>query len=133
MIDADPGGRKDGGWHGRQANVGATGNGLNLPSAEAFGDINTAMMQAAERNGVFMQTALEAWGRETQRFYDEMSAQGAKTFEQLKACKSPLDVLSTEQAWLSARSKAYMDAGTRWAQIFAEATHGKPVPTAPAV
>lgn len=110
--------------------TGATGNGLGSSSIDAFGAMNTAMMQAAERNAAFVQAAFGAWGRETQRFYDEMSAQGSAAFEQLKACKSPLDVLGVEQAWLSARSKACMDAGTRMAQTYEAAAQGKTAPRA---
>ena len=49
---------------------------------------------------------LAAWTEEAQRFYDELTAQGKAAIEQLEACQSPLDVLSVEQAWLAARSKA---------------------------
>jgi hypothetical protein len=88
-------------------------------STESLGAVNAAMSQAAERGVTVMEAGLAGWAKEAQRFYDEMSAQSAEVLEQLKGCKSPLDVLSVEQAWLAARSKSYLDTGLRFAQAFA--------------
>ena len=97
-------------------------------SPEGLSAVNAAMAQAAERGVTVMEAGLAEWAKEAQRFYDEMSAQGAEVLEQLKGCKSPLDVLSVEQAWLAARSKSYLDTGLRFAQAFATVAQDRKAP-----
>lgn len=87
--------------------------------AGAFETFNNAVTQATERSRGMMEAGLEAWTREAQRFQDEMSKQGSGALEKLRECKSPLEVLSVEQAWLAARQKAYLETGLRFAQAFA--------------
>ena len=84
--------------------------------AEVFTD---AIGASAEHSYEAFQSAIQNWLAETQRFQEEMFAQGATALEQLRACRSPLDVLSVEQEWLTTRSKAYLDAGPRFGRIFA--------------
>ena len=98
--------------------------------------MNAAMSQAAEREVMVMEAGLSEWAKEAQRFYDEMSAQSALVLEQLRGCKSPLDVLSVEQAWMAARSKSYLDTGLRFAHAFATVAQdlkvaAPPSPTTP--
>lgn len=75
-------------------------------AAEALGAV-------AERGRSFYETALKTWGEEGHAFFETMARDGAVAFEQLQKCKSPIEALNVEQAWLMARSKAYMDAGRR--------------------
>jgi hypothetical protein len=75
-------------------------------AAEAIGAI-------AERGRSFYENALRTWGEEGHTFLETMAKDGASAFEQLQKCKSPFEALSVEQAWLLARSKAYMEAGRR--------------------
>ena len=88
-------------------------------ASEAFETINTAITQATGRSREMLEAGLEAWTKEAQRFHEEMSVQGTSALEQLKACTSPLEVLSVEQAWVAARSRAYLETGLRFAQAFA--------------
>jgi hypothetical protein len=84
----------------------------------------TAMSEAAERGQAALQTALNTWSQEAETFYGQMASQGSAALAQLQACKSPLEVLNVEQAWLAARSKAYLDSGLRFAQAFAQVARG---------
>ncbi|MFI4976496.1 MAG: hypothetical protein ACHP84_18325 [Caulobacterales bacterium] len=93
---------------------------IGAAATGAMDTISHAVTDAAERSREMVEASLENWNRESQRFYEEFAAQGAEAMEQLKNCKSPLDVLSVEQAWIAARSKAYMDSGLRFAKTFAE-------------
>ena len=67
----------------------------------------------AERGRSFYENALRTWGEEGHAFLETMAKDGTAAFERLQKCKSPMEALSVEQAWLMARSKAYMDAGRR--------------------
>ncbi len=91
---------------------------------EVVEDFNTLISETAGRRREMMEAGLEAWTQEAQHFYDELSQQGRTALEQLKACQSPVDVLSVEQVWLAARSKAYMESGVRFAQAFAAIAQG---------
>lgn len=93
-------------------------------ASEVVDSFNTAVSETAGRGREMMEAGLEAWTKEAQRFYEELSSQGRSALEQLKACQSPIDVLSVEQAWLAARSKAYLDSGLRFAQAFATVAQG---------
>jgi len=84
----------------------------------------TAMSEAAERGQAALQAALNTWSQEAEAFYGQMASQGSAALAQLQACKSPLEVLNVEQAWLAARSKAYLDSGLRFAQAFAQVARG---------
>jgi hypothetical protein len=101
--------------NGEQIAAGAT---------EALETFNTAISEASERGRAMIAKGLDTWTHEMQRFQEEMVAQGGATLEELKGCKSPLDVISVEQAWIAARSKAYMEAGLRFAQAFAQVANG---------
>ncbi len=93
-------------------------------ASEAVDGFNTVFSETAGRGREMMEAGLEAWTQEAQRFYEELSLQGHTALEQLKACQSPVDVLSVEQAWLAARSKAYLESGMRFAQAFAAIAQG---------
>lgn len=97
---------------------------LPFGASQALERINAAITEATDRSRGVMEAGIEAWTREAQRFQDELSVQGTTALEQLKACKSPLDVLSVEQAWVAARSKAYLETGLRFAQAFATIAQG---------
>jgi hypothetical protein len=83
-----------------------------------------AVSEAVERGRDMIEASAETWNRETQRYFESFAADGANLAEQLKACKSPLDVLSVEQAWIASRSKACMESGLRIAQTFAALAGG---------
>ena len=91
---------------------------------DAMGGLSGMVGEAAERGRYAMEAGLAAWSGEAQRFYEELASQGRTAIEQLKACQSPIDVLSVEQAWIAARSKAYMESGLRFAQAFAAVAQG---------
>jgi hypothetical protein len=103
---------------------GSMGDGVGFAASEAVESFNAVVSESAGRSREILEAGLEAWTHETQRFYEEMSLQGRAAFEQLKACQSPVDVLSVEQAWLAARSKAYMESSLRFAQAFAAVAQG---------
>jgi hypothetical protein len=43
-----------------------------------------------------------------------------QTIDKLKVCQTPFDVLKVEQEWWSARSRAYLESGVRFAQAFSD-------------
>jgi hypothetical protein len=94
-------------------------------AADAFEGVNAMLSEAADRSRVTMEASLAAWTEETQRFYDELALQGQVALDQLKKCQSPLEVLNIEQAWVAARSKAYLESGLRFAQTFAAIAQGR--------
>jgi hypothetical protein len=94
-------------------------------AAEAMEGVNAMISEAADRGRVTMEASLAAWTEETQRFYDELALQGKVALEQLKKCQSPIEVLNVEQAWVAARSKAYLESGLRFAQTFAAIAQGR--------
>ena len=94
----------------------------------AAGSIDTvtqAMTEAVERGRDMIEASAETWNRETQRYFEGFAADGANVAEQLRNCKSPLDVLSVEQAWIASRSRAYMESSLRIAQTFAALAGGR--------
>jgi len=72
------------------------------------------------------ETGFDAWSREIDRYHDEIARQGRGVLGQLIGCRSPLDVLEVERAWLGAWSRAHFEAGFRFAQAFARVAHGLP-------
>jgi len=96
----------------------------SIAASEAVEGFNAVFSETAGRGREMMEAGLEAWTQEAQRFYGELSVQGRTALEQLKACQSPVDVLNVEQAWLAARSKAYLESGLRFAQAFAAVAQG---------
>jgi len=72
------------------------------------------------------ETGFEAWSREIGRYHDEIARQGRGVLGQLIGCRSPLDVLKVEQAWLGAWSRAHFEARLRLAQAFARIARGLP-------
>lgn len=82
-------------------------------------------------DGALLSKGLRIWEEETARFLDEMIRQDQATFERLCQCKSPLEVLSVEQEWVRARSRAYLESGLRFAEAFSavsRATDGETEP-----
>jgi len=110
---------------------GPKGEGMNFAAVETIDRLNAAFTGASERGRGLLEAGLEAWSHETQRYYDELSSQGAMVMEQLKACQSPVEVLGVEQAWLAARAKAYLESGLRFAQAFATVAQGQMGSTPP--
>ena len=100
-------------------------NGLDQAALEGMAGLSTMMNDAAERGRATMEAGLNAWTDEAQRFYEELSRQGKEAVNQLKACQSPLEVLQVEQAWIAARSKAYMESSLRFAQACAGIAQGQ--------
>jgi hypothetical protein len=88
---------------------------------QAVEDAALGIGAIAERSRGFYENALKTWSEESHAFFEAMARDGAAAFEQLQACKSPVDVIGVEQAWLAARSKAYMDAGRRIMEAGAQA------------
>lgn len=80
---------------------------------EVLDVFNTAIAQASDRGSMMFGAGLEEWSKEGQRFYDEMSTQGFAALEQLKHCKSPVDLLKVEQDWFAARTKSCLESGLR--------------------
>jgi len=72
-----------------------------------------AFASLAERSRTIYESSLRTWNDETRTFMEVMARDGARAFEDLQACKSPMEAIAVEQAWLMARSLAYMDAGRR--------------------
>jgi len=89
-------------------------------AADAVDVASEALAKAAERGQGALASGLETWTREAQTFYEQMTEQGTTALTQLAACRSPMEVMQVEQAWLKARSKAYLDSGQRFAQAFAK-------------
>ena len=83
------------------------------PTETLAGDAAQAFAAFAEHGRGAFEAAVRTWGEETHAFLEAMARDGATAFEQLQKCKSPVDAIAVEQAWLMARSKAYMDAGRR--------------------
>ena len=108
------------------------GDGVGSVASNAIESFNSVMDETAERGREMLEAGLEAWTQEAQRFYDEMSIQGQTAIERLKACQSPVEVLSVEQAWLAARSKAYIESSLRFAQAFAAVAQGHKLSEPPA-
>ena len=100
------------------------GDGAGFAASNAIENFNSVIDETAGRGREMLEAGLEAWTQEAQRFYDEMSIQGQTALDRLKACQSPVEVLSVEQAWLAARSKAYIESGLRFAQAFAGVAQG---------
>jgi DNA topoisomerase IB len=76
--------------------------------------------------GATAETGFDAWSREIVRYHDEIARQGRGVLGQLIGCRSPLDVLKVEQAWLGAWSRAHFEARFRFAQAFAQIAHELP-------
>ncbi len=87
---------------------------------EAFNSFSAALTDAGERSRAAMQAGFEQWSSEAAKFYTDMSAQGVAALDQLRTCKSPLEVLNVERAWIAACSKAYLDIGSRYARAFTQ-------------
>jgi len=94
-------------------------------ATDALDGMNAMINQAAGRGREAMEAGLAAWTEEAQRFYDELSLQGQVALDQLRKCQSPMEVLNVEQAWMAARSKAYLESGLRFAQAFAAIAQGQ--------
>ena len=85
-------------------------------SLEGLESMNTAMAEGMKQMRALFETGVKSWEKEAGGFLEQMSADGAKAWRDLSRCKSPLEMLSVEQAWLATRAKAYMEAGQRIAQ-----------------
>ncbi len=94
----------------------------STPAAAAGADdlTSAAVLQTAERGQGALISGLETWSREAQAFYEQMTEHGTAALARLATCRSPLEVMQVEQDWLTARSKAYVDSGQRFAQAFAK-------------
>jgi hypothetical protein len=101
-------------------------------AADAMGGMNVLFNEAAGRSREAVEAGLAAWTEETQRFYDELALQGQVALDQLQKCQSPLEVMNVEQAWMAARSKAYLESGLRFAQAFAAIAQGRRAAAGPA-
>ncbi|MCI3134861.1 phasin family protein [Phenylobacterium aquaticum] len=94
--------------------------------------MNTAMAEGMKQVRTLFETGVKTWEKEAGGFLEQMSADGAQAWRDLSRCKSPLEMLSVEQAWLSTRAKAYLEAGQRIAQSLDEAAKSaKPEGEAP--
>jgi hypothetical protein len=89
------------------------------------GSLNGAVPSPSDQEAA-AETGFEAWSREIGRYHDEIARQGRGVLGQLIGCRSPLDVLKVEQAWLGAWSRAHFEARFRFAQAFARVARGLP-------
>jgi hypothetical protein len=80
------------------------------PVVEAF---TTAIQEGSDRTRAAMERSMANWSSESERFVAEMSRDNATLMEALHACRSPLDVLAVEQAWVMVRSRAYLGTASR--------------------
>ena len=115
---------------------GDNGEFTGFANADALNSFNSIITATTERGRAMMEAGLQTWTQEAQRFYDELALQGQAALEQLKTCKSPIDLFGVEQAWMAARSKAYMESGKRFAEAFAAVSEGRkpaPPPSSPSV
>lgn len=94
----------------------AANGGEHTVSLQALDTVAAAVSQAAARGQDIYEASVTAWTREADRFFSDMNRDGSTALDQLKGCKSPVDVLGVEQAWMMARSRAYAEAGTRFLQ-----------------
>lgn len=78
--------------------------------------MNAAMAEGMEQVRTLFETGVKSWEKEASGFLEQMSADGAQAWRDLSRCKTPLEMLSVEHAWLSTRAKAYLEAGQRIAQ-----------------
>jgi hypothetical protein len=88
------------------------------PEAKAYSPQSRSGGDGADAGSAFS-AGLRIWEEETSRFLDELIRQDRRTLDRLCECKSPLDVLSVEQDWVRARSRAYLESGLRFAEAFA--------------
>jgi hypothetical protein len=89
--------------------------------AEQIADLaDSVVHEAAERERKGAESSLTYWSEEMQRYFGELLQHNMSALEELRACKSSVDVLRVEQRWWSARSKSYMDSGLRLAEAFAD-------------
>jgi hypothetical protein len=73
-----------------------------------------------------MDRILGDWSAEASTLFDELAAQNNAALERLKTCKDSTDVLKVEQAWVSARSRTFLESGVRFASVFANASSKLP-------
>jgi hypothetical protein len=85
----------------------------------AVGAAEEVVHQVAARERNLVDTGLNSWSFELQRYFTELSSHNMAALERLRACKTPFDVLKVEQDWMSARSKSYLESGLRLAKTFA--------------
>lgn len=90
--------------------------------AEAIRTADQLARNVADTEREWLDAGLDNWTAEMSRYFDDLTKQMHHTFKDLRACQTPLDVLKVEQEWCAARSKAYLEAGLRFAQTFTEAT-----------
>ena len=89
-------------------------------SSEGIEKFTDAISKAAVRGQAIVETGLENWESEIERYYKEFAAHNRETLDALAQCKGPVDVLGVEQKWFKARAQAYLDFGMRFAKAFAE-------------
>lgn len=102
-------------------------NGHAIPAAVTglgFDLAATALAEAADRGGEFVNAGLRVWQTESARFVEEMLIEGERTLARLCECRSPLDVLQVEQDWLRARSRSFLESGLRFADAFSHVARG---------
>lgn len=81
--------------------------------APAIEALNTMLEDAGAQGRAFYEGSMKTWSEESQRYFEGLTRDGAAALEQLRACRSPLEVMAVEQAWLAARSGAYLEAAGR--------------------
>jgi hypothetical protein len=83
-----------------------------LPPEPAL-PILASMDEAVEGGRSFARYNFDEWSGEGRRFLEQMAIDAEEAFEHFRTCKSPLDAMAVQQAWLAARAKAYVDTGFR--------------------
>lgn len=109
-------------------------NQLGRPTAQFTPDkvseeLTTSMVEGLAQTLHRFGEASEAVALEGHEFLEGMARDHAAAMENFAACKSPIEMISVEQAWLLARTKAYMNCGRR---LF-ETGMAMAMPSAPAL
>jgi hypothetical protein len=95
-------------------------------STDSFAAVGALVDDVAERGQDLVETGLRAWESQAGRYFEEIAAHSRATLQALAKCRSPLDVLAVEQAWLKTRGEVYLDSGLRFAEAFACVARGLP-------
>lgn len=86
-----------------------------MPAAEAVTPLAPPVLltETARQGQQMYASSLNALGQEYAVFFSGLLRDDIEAFQQLCACKSPLEALAAGEAWWMARTKACMDAGLR--------------------
>lgn len=75
--------------------------------------VAAAMGAAAEQGRELLDASFRTWTAEARAYIDDLAKDGTEALKGLSRCQTPYDILVVEQAWILARSKAWLDATVR--------------------